>query len=148
MLHNLVTDPKDIDINYGLEYGGMLLSCKSVLMEAVASTHIAVYKTTDTDGTTLAYWGLTPLRGGVAELWMFKNKEIDRGMKVARAAKDVVEKLLGCRRYFRLEMAVSDDLCKWAEFLGFTKSHVCVRYDGVSDQTIYVKEAQWLAELR
>ena len=142
MLHNFITRPEDIVDVYGYSLVcGVPKSNLSILKDAVAATNICIYNTVK-DGKTLAWWGCTYLRAGVAELWIMCPDKMDTKTRlaIARAAKDVVARLLTAN-IFRLEMAVGASDAKWAEFLGFEYSHICRRYDGVNDQLIYVREA-------
>lgn len=123
----------------------------TILCSAIKSPNVEVYFGM-ANKKILAYFGFTSLRAGVAEAWIlptFHERTFADELAIAKSARTIIMDVLEnqpSRQTFRLEMAVGDKDRKWAEFLGFKFSHICVRYDGKNDQYMYYREASWLEQ--
>ena len=143
MEHRLITKPEEVDsVDGTTRIFGREFHNTDMLKAASGASNIMLYRFGN-DTRALAWWGVTALRLGAAELWIIPAADITRRERItmAFAARRAVVALLRSGRYFRLEMAVGECDRKWAEYLGFEFSHVCKRYDGENDQLIYVREA-------
>jgi len=126
-------------IEDSIEIGGHTLDVKETLFNAIISGRIEVTLMTDSDNKPIAYFGVTPLRLGVGEIWLSRGFGFDKNAKAAvKAGRDLGDRLLE-NGYFRVEMAVLPEWGKWANAIGFRFEHICEKYDGVNDHMIYTR---------
>ena len=122
-----------------IQYNGEDMDVQETIYKAIQSDTLDVFMVVDDNHIPIAYYGVTPLRRGVAELWLIRGVDFKLyPFQIIRATEDFVAYLFK-NGIFRLEVAVLPKWERWAKAIGFEFEHTCKKYDGITDHKVFTR---------
>jgi len=122
-------DPKDVGFD-----------SKSIIESALNYPEIRQIMSFTKDSKTIFICGLSFISEGVWEAWLIPCKDIKKYAKdTVRSVKDFTDWLFECHSAHRIQIAVSDDNCKWAKAIGFEFESIVKKYHRGLDHYMFIK---------